>query len=54
MRDEENEQSIRVDAANKAAPYIHAKLATVDHKSSDGTMSPPTRVIVEGVDGSAG
>jgi hypothetical protein len=52
MRDEGNEQSIRVDAANKAAPYIHAKLATVDHKSSDGTMSPPTRVIVEGIDGS--
>jgi len=40
MRDPESEQSERVDAANKAAPYVHAKLTSVDIKSSDGTMSP--------------
>lgn len=28
------------DAARDAAPYMHPKLATVDHRSSDGTMSP--------------
>lgn len=40
LRDETQEQSVRLDAANKAAPYVHAKLASVDHKSTDGTMSP--------------
>lgn len=40
MRDEEIPRADRVDAANKAAPYVHSKLATVDHRSSDGTMSP--------------
>ena len=40
MRDLKAEQSDRVDAANKAAPYVHAKLTSVDLKSSDGTMSP--------------
>ena len=40
MRDLNSDQSERVDAANKAAPYVHAKLTSVDMKSSDGTMSP--------------
>ena len=30
LRDETQEQSVRLDAANKAAPYIHAKLATTN------------------------
>lgn len=47
MRDETAEQSVRVDAANKAAPYVHPKLANVDHTSSDGTMSPPSRIVLE-------
>lgn len=40
MRDESVGQHERVDAAHKAAPYVHAKLASVDVKSSDGSMSP--------------
>ena len=40
MRDEENDQSERLDAANKAAPYVHAKLAAIDHSSKDGSMTP--------------
>ena len=40
MRDEGAEQCERVDAAHKAAPYVHAKLTSVDMKSSDGSMSP--------------
>ncbi len=44
MRDETAEQSYRVDAAHKAAPYVHAKLSSVDVKSSDGSMSPPVTV----------
>lgn len=45
LRDENNPLDVRLDAANKAAPYVHAKLATVDHKSSDGSMSPLTPTI---------
>lgn len=45
MRDESNEQSIRLDAANKAAPYVHAKLASIDHTSSDGSMAEKPTVI---------
>ena len=52
MRDERQEQSVRLDAANKAAPYVHAKLASVDHKSTDGSMTPqPTRIEIVPVDG---
>lgn len=46
LRDEGNEPSVRLDAANKAAPYVHAKLASVDHKSSDGSMTPETPIVV--------
>jgi hypothetical protein len=54
MRNEGNELGVRLDAANKAAPYVHAKLATVDHKSSDGSMTPPIRIVVQGIDTSDG
>ncbi|MGI3168408.1 hypothetical protein ACRARG_04600 [Pseudooceanicola sp. C21-150M6] len=52
MRDEDNDPAMRLDAANKAAPYVHSKLATVDHKSSDGSMSPqmPAVIQIVGVD----
>lgn len=30
LRDENNDQATRLDAANKAAPYVHAKLASID------------------------
>jgi len=32
MRDEDNEQSVRLDAAKAAAPYVHPKLANIDAK----------------------
>jgi hypothetical protein len=47
MRDETATRSERVDAANKAAPYLHPKHATVDHRSSDGSMRPT--IIFEGM-----
>lgn len=31
MRDEENPKDMRLDAANKAAPFVHPKLAAVEH-----------------------
>lgn len=52
LRDETQEQAVRLDAANKAAPYVHAKLSSVDHASSDGSMTPvPTKITLEAVDG---
>lgn len=36
MRDELQPQSDRMDAAKAAAPYLHAKLATVEHSGPDG------------------
>ena len=47
MRNPEIPRSERVDAANKAAPYLHSKHATVDHRSSDGSMRPT--IIFEGM-----
>ncbi|ODS90292.1 MAG: hypothetical protein BGO83_12945 [Devosia sp. 66-14] len=47
MRNPEIPRSERVDAANKAAPYLHSKHATVDHRSSDGSMRPT--IIFEGI-----
>lgn len=45
MRDEAMTPESRFEAAKAAAPYVHPKLANVDHKSSDGSMSPmPTTV----------
>ena len=34
MRNEENNLAVRLDAAVKAAPYVHPKLASVDHTHS--------------------
>jgi len=45
MRDKEADQSERVDAAHKAAPYVHAKLTSVDLKSTDGSMTPKPTMI---------
>jgi len=48
MRDDTVPREERVEAAKAAAPYVHPKLATVDHKSSDGSMTPkPDRIIIE-------
>ena len=51
MRNPEIPRGERVDAANKAAPYLHSKHATVDHRSSDGSMRPT--IIFEGMPGDA-
>jgi len=32
LRDEGNEMAMRMDAAKSAAPYLHAKLTSVEHK----------------------
>lgn len=32
LRDEDNEMAMRMDAAKSAAPYLHAKLTSVEHK----------------------
>lgn len=36
LRDEGNDQAVRLDAAKAAAPYVHPKLATVEVKNPDG------------------
>jgi hypothetical protein len=38
MRDEQADTATRLDAAVKAAPYVHPKLATIDntHRGADG------------------
>lgn len=36
LRDEDQDQEARMDAAKSAAPYVHPKLATVAHTGPDG------------------
>ena len=36
LRDENAEQDVRMDAAKAAAPYLHAKLAAIEHTGADG------------------
>jgi hypothetical protein len=36
LRDEDMEPAARMDAAKAAAPYVHAKLASVEHKGDGG------------------
>lgn len=31
LRDEQLDRATRLDAANKAAPYVHSKLAAIEH-----------------------
>ncbi|WP_333679892.1 hypothetical protein [Dyella sp.] len=38
MRNSKLPAAIRLDAAHKAAPYVHPKLASVEHKGAVGTM----------------
>jgi hypothetical protein len=56
LRDETMTTESRFEAAKAAAPYVHPKLANIDHdhKSSDGSMTPkPTTIrIVAADDGS--
>ncbi len=36
MRDGSNPTDMRLDAANKVAPYVHPKLASIEHTGKDG------------------
>jgi hypothetical protein len=36
MRDAEKEFDVRLDAAKSAAPYVHPKLAAIEHTGADG------------------
>lgn len=40
VRNESADPVMRMDAAHKAAPYVHPKLSAVDHSSKDGSMTP--------------
>jgi hypothetical protein len=44
LRDEDQPKEDRMWAAEKAAPYVHAKLASVEHKGEDGG---PLQIIVK-------
>lgn len=47
LRDESNPRDVRLDAAHKAAPYVHPKLASVQHVGQGGgpiTMLDLSRV----------
>jgi hypothetical protein len=36
MRDEKEDMSRRIDAAKHVAPYVHPRLATIEHTGKDG------------------
>lgn len=47
MRDEGTPPVMRFEAAKAAAPYVHAKLASVEHSGPDGG---PFQVVIAGRD----
>lgn len=48
LRDDDADRKDRMWAAEKAAPYMHARLTAVDHSSKDGSMTPqPSHIIIE-------
>jgi hypothetical protein len=47
MRDPTVHIDKRADMAKAAAPYCHARLATIDHKSSDGSIVVPVLNVIE-------
>ena len=40
LRDEESEPNMRMDAAKAAAPYVHPRLAAVEHSGEIGSGKP--------------
>jgi hypothetical protein len=51
LRDENASQPDRMDAAKAAAPYVHAKLASVEHKGDGGgPVELVTRIELVGPD----
>jgi len=54
MRDKKMSSEDRFQAAKATAPYVHPKLANVDHKSSDGSVTRrPTKIGIVGADDSS-
>jgi hypothetical protein len=52
MRDEGQEQSVRLDAAKAAAPYVHAKLQAIQHSGdAENPVNLITRVELVAPDG---
>lgn len=47
LRDEAKAPEMRVDAAKAAAPYVHPRLASVEHAGPDG--GPLTLVVETGI-----
>lgn len=47
MRDTEQQMSARLDAAKSAAPYIHPRLAAVEHSGPDGGEIPVGLRVIE-------
>jgi hypothetical protein len=50
MRDPSVDHGRRDDMAKAASPYVHSRLATLDHKSSDGSMAVPVLNVIESDD----
>ena len=49
MRDETAERSERLDMAKAAAPYVHAKLSSIEASGPGGGPIPITRIEIIGV-----
>ena len=52
LRDERQTFDNRMWAAEKAAPYVHAKLASVEHSGPDGEPLGPTIIQLVPAEGS--
>ena len=47
MRDEDEDMSRRIDAAKHVAPYVHPRLASVEHTGKDGGPIQTEEVLTE-------
>lgn len=47
MRDEDEEMDRRMDAAKHVAPYVHPRLASVEHTGKDGGPIQTQEVVAE-------
>lgn len=47
MRDTGNEPAVRLSAAKDAAPYVHARLAAIEHSGKEGG---PIELVLKGSD----
>lgn len=45
LRNESSGHEVRMDAAKAAAPYVHARLAAVEHEAGDGLRSMIADII---------